>query len=178
MGWTDSHLHEFRVCNPRTLREEIIGIPMYDDLRNEPIRPGWRIPIRSILKKPGTKASYAYDFGDGWVHVVEFEKTVPLQKTAPCPACIGGRRKCPPEDCGGVWSYEDLLQIMADPGHPEFAETLRWLGDGFDPADFSPGQVEFTNPRKRLRRMLGKSSAGLEPDNTTGQHLPETGLEP
>ncbi|MCC7318244.1 MAG: hypothetical protein IT219_06890 [Bacteroidales bacterium] len=35
---------------------------------------------------------------------------------------------CPPEDCGGVPGYYRLLEVMADPKHPDYADMLDWLG--------------------------------------------------
>jgi hypothetical protein len=56
------------------------------------------------------------------------------------PRCTAGRRACPPEDCGGVWGYQEFLEVLADPGHEDHAERLEWLGletaDEFDPARF------------------------------------------
>lgn len=53
------------------------------------------------------------------------------------PICVTGKRNCPPEDCGGVWGYQDLLAILANPAHPEYAEQLDWLGEEFDPEQFN-----------------------------------------
>lgn len=51
-------------------------------------------------------------------------------------AALGvGGRACPPEDCG-VWSYEELLQALRDPGHERHDELLGWLGGSFDPEAF------------------------------------------
>ena len=51
---------------------------------------------------------------------------------------MAGKRACPPEDCGGVWGYEQLLEILADPNHPERSERLEWMGvDEFDPEEFA-----------------------------------------
>ena len=45
-----------------------------------------------------------------------------------------------PDDCGGIGAYEELLEALADPGDPDHAERLEWLGDrlpmGWDPAAF------------------------------------------
>lgn len=47
----------------------------------------------------------------------------------------------PPDDCGGAPGYEDFLQAMADPQHPEDENTVGWLGheswdaNAFDLAD-------------------------------------------
>ena len=53
---------------------------------------------------------------------------------------------CPPEDCGGVWGYEDLLEIIKNPGHEEYEEYMEWLGGAFDPKDFNKDEIN-----KRLK---------------------------
>jgi hypothetical protein len=57
------------------------------------------------------------------------------------PVCLGGQRACPPEDCGGFGGYEDLLEILRDPDHPEYEERLEWVGGAFDPEVFERGRV-------------------------------------
>jgi hypothetical protein len=47
---------------------------------------------------------------------------------------LRAKRACPPEDCGGIWGYADLLKIIEDPEHDEYEGMLEWLGDEFDPA--------------------------------------------
>ena len=72
----------------------------------------------------------------------------------PVAACIAGANACPPEDCGGPWGYAALLEVLADPAHPEHAERLEWLGGGFDPAHFDRDAVNAAiNPvlRKALK---------------------------
>jgi Plasmid pRiA4b ORF-3-like protein len=53
---------------------------------------------------------YEYDFTDGWQHDVRIEQIVPLVPGRHYPACIGGRRRVPPEDCGGPWAFLELRQ--------------------------------------------------------------------
>jgi hypothetical protein len=47
-----------------------------------------------------------------------------------------GKRSCPPEDSGGPWRYEELLDIIKTPHHSEHEDTLEWLGNDFDPEWF------------------------------------------
>ena len=47
-----------------------------------------------------------------------------------------GKQACPPEDCSGPWGYAELLEILADPTHPEYKERCEWLSEGFDAEEF------------------------------------------
>ena len=47
----------------------------------------------------------------------------------------------PPEDCGGVWGYYDMLNAIADPDHEMHEELSEWVGEDFDPEAFDRDQV-------------------------------------
>ncbi|MDD2637416.1 MAG: plasmid pRiA4b ORF-3 family protein, partial [Methanothrix sp.] len=49
---------------------------------------------------------------------------------------IAGERSAPPEDCGGVWDYEEFVEAISNPDHPEHEEYLDWVGGNFDPEKF------------------------------------------
>ena len=95
--------------------------------------------------RPGTRLGYTYDFGDDWEHDILIEAITGAEPGTAYPHCLTGRRACPPEDCGGIWGYQDLLEILADPGHDEHAERLEWLGldnaSQFDPAPFGTAEA-------------------------------------
>ena len=57
-------------------------------------------------------ANYTYDFGDNWEHKIPLEKILPRDKNIEYPACIAGKRACPPEDCGGIRGYEEFLEAI------------------------------------------------------------------
>lgn len=154
MGWNDTHLHEFLIRIPGYVPVIPVGIPTDDDTDEEYTRPGWKLPIRHVFWEAGAKIDYLYDFGDDWLHTVELEKILTEEEGATYPRCIAGRRCCPPDDCGGVWSFADMLKVIANPSHPEYDEWWAWLGDSYDPAEFSASEVEFTDPKERLRMTL------------------------
>jgi hypothetical protein len=174
MGWLDYHLHLFRVSKPVTGKVVQIGIPDDDPFEgDEPILPGWEVPIASYFSHPGGVAQYDYDFGDGWEHELTLEAIVPRQQGKKYPLCLGGARACPPEDCGGVGGYEDLLTVIRTPAHEEHEDTLQWLGGRFDPEKFDPRRVKFDDPARRYelafeepfrRTRRGRHTA--KPDNT------------
>ena len=100
-------------------------------------------------------AHYTYDFGDDWVHKIKFEKILTREKNIDYPICIKGKRACPPEDCGGIWGYEDLLEIINNPKHEEYEEMLEWLGGEFDPEHFDVKEIRFSDPAKQRKIRLG-----------------------
>ncbi len=147
MGWEQCHLHEFRINGK--FGAEGIG-PIFDDGFECPTNEK-KVKLDKIFTHEQQKITYEYDFGDGWEHTITLEKIVdPDEKSYP--RCVAGERACPPEDCGGPWGYENLLEILGDPKHEEHNNMLEWCGK-IDPEAFS---VETTN--KFLRNINGVNS--------------------
>jgi hypothetical protein len=61
--------------------------------------------------------------------VISFED-IPVDEASP--VCIGGKRACPMEDCGGPYCYDGILGILDDPNHDLHAEYREWFGKNFD----------------------------------------------
>jgi hypothetical protein len=116
MGWHGGHLHAFEIGG------EQFGDPsMTDFVRNER-----KTTIRSLLRDDVSRFGYTYDFGDSWEHDILIEKKGPPPDAPRSPACVAGKRNCPPEDCGGPPGYDALLEALAAPESPEAANC--WNG--------------------------------------------------
>ena len=100
---------------------------------------------------------YEYDFGDGWVHEVLLEGILLKTKGVKYPICMAGERACPPEDCGSIPGYYSIIDILQNPNHEEYEDTVAWLKghaksySPFDPEAFSPEKVRFENPARRWK---------------------------
>ncbi len=141
MGWEDCHLHVFRKGRQRFS----LPIPGLDDW-GEPDLDSRKYRIGQLLRREKDWIDYTYDFGDCWRHRITLQKMLPLDRKARLPVCISGRRRCPPEDSGGLWGYYRNLRVMEDPEHYEYEDTWSWMGKDFDPDRFS---VEDVNARLR-----------------------------
>jgi len=137
MGWSDSHLHQF------ISGSTMYGIPDDEsggdfgfEINNEN-----EYNLSQLLRKEKDSLIYEYDFGDGWEHKIILEKVLPHDTSLDVPRCIKGKRACPPEDCGGIWGYQDLIEIINDTSHPEHEEMLEWLGGDFDPEYFDVNET-------------------------------------
>lgn len=127
MGWTNSHLYEFRIGGAGW------GEPDPDGVYDGPM-DARKARLAAVLADAGRKTfSYVYDFGDGWDHTIKLEKIVPAIEGEPVLLLLEAAGRCPPEDCGGPSGDERLLQILADPEDEEHDETLTWCGGSFDP---------------------------------------------
>ena len=130
MGWMNSHLHEFRI------KDRNVGMLMdtfFDDFPK--VEDETTLYLREMKLQASDSFAYIYDFGDNWLHVLEVEKIYSGELEHP--ECLEGQQACPPEDCGGIWGYEDLLEILKDQSHPEYEEYEEWLPEGFKP-DYFP----------------------------------------
>jgi hypothetical protein len=82
------------------------------------------IRLSSVLRSAGAKLIYTYDFGDNWEHAVLLGKLLPAQLSLDLeyPICIDGKLACPPDDCGGIPGYYELIEALADPEHDRHEE--------------------------------------------------------
>ncbi len=134
MGWTDSHLHQFLA------KGNYYGTP-------DPEFPGSlesdrKVRLNQVLGKPKDRMVYEYDFGDSWEHDVLVEKVMAVVPgRSRYPLATGGKRACPPEDCGGVPGYYHFLEVLKDPKHPDHDEMLEWSGGGHDPEAFDVQEI-------------------------------------
>lgn len=150
MGWLDYHLHHFDIRPKRKQKTYRIGIPDFEGTADlEEVYPGWEISVMEYFNVPGIEAKYEYDYGDSWVHNVKLEGYIYKEKGLKYPHCLDGERACPPEDCGGIPGYNNLVKILSDRKHPEYKEIRRWLGDKWMPDHFNREDVKFDNPYKR-----------------------------
>lgn len=155
MGWLDYHLHAFRIQDPLGGEEIGIGIPDEECFAHgAPVVAGWEVRIASYLDEPGQTAFYEYDFGDEWEHQVLLKEIVHLEQDVGYPLCVGGERACPPEDCGGIWGYQTLLEAISNPAHEEHGAMLQWVGGGFDSERFDPAAVKFDDPKQRWKHAF------------------------
>jgi hypothetical protein len=134
MGWTNSHLHEFLIQGRRCGDPELL-----DDAEPFSGVDSTRTLLSELLPADGPPISfeYHYDFGDGWVHEVQFEGSPAPQPEVAYPQCLEGERACPPEDAGGSGGYAEYLAALADPSHERHREMLDWNGP-FNPNAFNP----------------------------------------
>lgn len=130
MGWDGGHLHQF-IHNG-----QYFGEPSDDDDDWSEVTDEDQVKLSDLNLRAKSKFDYEYDFGDGWIHVIVLEKTFPVEKGVSYPRCIDGKLACPPDDCGGIWGYYEMLQALSDPKHPEHKDTKEWLSRKFDPEAF------------------------------------------
>jgi len=166
MGWTDSHLHMF------TINGQIYGDPEDDETGDLGTKNEVRYRLNQFVSGEGFKFRYEYDFGDGWLHTLLVEKILPAEKGVRYPLCIDGKRACPPEDVGGVWGYDDVLQALANPHHPEHDRYLEWVGGKFDPERFDLDEVNDGLHHRRSREEADDEDF-YQPAKIDNQILPE-----
>ncbi len=113
MLWEGYHFYEFQVGGG----EEGYGASRYGLYEptfadEEPPIDAARTTLADIAPAVGATFVYAYDFGDNWRHDIAVTGIDKTDKRLTYPLCVAGERAGPPEDCGGVWGYCDLLATL------------------------------------------------------------------
>lgn len=162
MGWFDYHLWEF------TIGKQRYGLPMDEDWGTAPRKDAAKVRLRDVLKPRRTTIDYLYDFGDSWELRLTVTGVRAGHPEASYPRYLGGERNAPPEDCGGIPGFYDMLDALADPDHPNHADATEWADD-YDPDTIDELPIKYALLRIANRRNPAKArlinKAPPKPDN-------------
>lgn len=132
MGWEDRHLHRFEIDGKtysESPEEEFEGLE----------EGNFRL---SGLIQQLSKFAYIYDYGDNWHHTIAVEKITPVPPNHKAiTTCLAGKRRCPPEDAGGLHGFYEFLDAVDDPQHDLHEQYRDWLGVPFDAKEFDDDAV-------------------------------------
>jgi Plasmid pRiA4b ORF-3-like protein len=136
MGWGNYHLFNFRY------HDYWLELPNEEDETDNGFSRFQKIDPRAIALKeffisPKSKIIYTYDFGDSWNHEIQLQKILAPDSSIAVPYCLKGKYACPPEDCGSIPGYYNIIEIMKNPKHREYKEYLEWLnGEPYNMEEF------------------------------------------
>ena len=155
MGWTDSHAHEFEIGTGLVAPDWWIAEASSEEEASR-YRDERQISIAAARRELGPRGEfeYRYDMGDGWTHRIVIEAVPPsMAGELRLPVCVAGEHACPPEDVGGSHGYAEFLMILADRGHEQHGDTVRWIGGVFDPTGFDLNRInrDWKSAQRRSR---------------------------
>ena len=149
MGWSGYHLNHFRIDNdtyyePYYQRD---GDMEFGFSRTRHFNQEEHM-VSEVLFEKGKHIIFEYDFGDSWEHEVRLSSVGEYGDGEPREIkFVGGKRACPPEDCGGVWGYEELCEIAAKKAAGkrltrDERERLEWYSDAPDGGTYDPESLD------------------------------------
>lgn len=144
--WMNSHMHHFVID-----RKNYIV-----DMENEYYEPDFmgnkeynekEILLKNHFKKEGDSIFYDYDFGDNWEHIIKLEKILEPKAGQCYPYITAGKKHAPFDDCGGIWGWQELCDLMEgkELEDKEEMEYLLNMYEKFDPNDFDKEDMELIN---------------------------------
>lgn len=148
MPFGDYHLFDFRVGEQRYA----IPAPEFDGPET---RNAKTTKLGLILERGATEFRYTYDFGDNWQHTVTVEEVIEADPAVAYPRFVGGERRAPPEDAGGVWGFKEFVEAMTKPRHREKKAMTEWYGGPFDPKAMDRGAIDVAMSKLAQRRAKG-----------------------
>lgn len=154
MGWDGSHLHQF--IADKVLYTDAIennngdqyGLDNNGDA-DEYDRNEKKYTVSQLLPQEHSSIIYEYDPCDSWTHQIELKKILPVDNDVHRPRCVKGAQACPPEDCGGIWGYTDMLEAIQNDKNAEGEDVLIKSDNDFNPDYFD---IEAVN--KALKHLL------------------------
>ena len=139
MGWLDCHLWEF-AANER----KYSMLAPNDAVWNERITNAAGTKLAALLTGGVREIGYVYDMGDNWQHRIIVEKFKAAEPGTLYPQFLGGERRCPPEDCGGIPGYYEFLNNIASKQSKKRKAALDWYGVPYDPDEVGEERIVTT----------------------------------
>jgi hypothetical protein len=142
--WSDEHLHRFTI--------HAVAYGLWRPGSAGFSRDARQVRLGEFGLRPGERLTYEYNFFAGWRHDIRVEQVTARSPRRRYPACTGGARQAPPENCGSPEEFLALRQrwppvLIA----ARMAEILAGIldADGDAPADEAIG-----DQRDELARLL------------------------
>jgi hypothetical protein len=159
-GWKNSHLYQFEFENFQDNEFDSLGLSFLLDDKMPGEEDVRKYKVKKVFEKFNLKKiDFIYDMGDYWEHEVEFLGEFEKEKNVKYPRCTDGKNACPPEDCGGIYGYEDLKDVLKTGKGKKYKELKGWLEfcdyENFDPKHFNKEEVLFDDANEILKEMLG-----------------------
>lgn len=166
MGWSDSHLHRFQPGAEQSYHAPYFVTEFDEEEGDEGTREE-TVRLDQVLREPGDRLTYLYDFGDGWEHRVTLESLDPLTPDNREPACLDGAGNCPPEDVGGIHGHHEVATWLragapADDVPEPFEDADH--AHGWLPVDYDPDAFDTAEATAAMRVWAA------------GEHVPWHGL--
>lgn len=144
MGWEHEHLYQFigkngvHYINSQEMKEQERNSFLAFFSRVQ-YRNSEKTSLEMVLQPKGERMKFEYDYGDSWIHDL-WVKGARDYATGEEPVIklLKAHGECPPEDCGGVWGYADLLEMNKKKRKTaEEKDRLEWydIPKDFDPED-------------------------------------------
>jgi len=179
-GWRDSHLHNFSDHElytrptdlPRIGREPRIwgsDDPLIEPGEGELPEREWT--LAQVFDGFDGPLYYEYDFGDSWTHLIELIERIDDDPDAPKARLLRGKRRGPLDDSGGIGGYEEKLEILADPKHPEhdfIADWIHWVSGAWTPFNPELAELDHINQEFAVRFDGRLGMSGLPTDAFPG----------
>lgn len=141
MGWKHEHLYQFigknNVCylNSHEMKEQANSF--FGFMSRVQYKNSERTTLEMVLQPKGERIKFEYDYGDSWTHDLWVKGSRDYsQGEEPVIKLLKAQGECPPEDCGGVWGYAELLELNKKKRKSaDDKERLEWYDI---PEDFNP----------------------------------------
>lgn len=144
-GWFDYQNHVFSVGEKRYGNPVRREGAMVEDDRD--------VSLSEARFSGHEHLAYDYLFAEGWHVGIRVEKIIRPGKKRAYPVCVAGERAGPPEDCGGLEGYKDMICCLKHPETDLGREWRRWLGAGYDPEKCDPAAIN-----RALKRLAGRAA--------------------
>jgi hypothetical protein len=141
-GWYDYQTHIFVVGDRRYGNPVNRSGVVVEDDRD--------VTLAELRLSGQDRLAYDYLFEEGWHVDMRVEKTMAAKKGGAYPRCLAGARAGPPEDCGGLEAYRDMLYCLKRPETDIGREWRQWVGPDYDPEKYDLAAMN--RALKRLAR--------------------------
>lgn len=129
MNWENYHRYQFNIGRPYSSDSIKLIDEEEDDFFGDRFKnyDAEETVLSDFFNGQTKKMTYTYDFGDDWLHFVTVLKKP--EEEVLFPKCIKGENAAPVEDCGGIWSFYEILETLFKKRKTaDGKELLEWAG--------------------------------------------------